>query len=413
MRYKKGSKVEVFCKDKVPSGSWCPAEVICGNGHNYTVKCDMGAKNEAIFERVSKKLIRPLPPPVQFSGNWMLGDVVEVFHGYSWKMATVSKVLSGNQFLVRLVGSLNEFKVRKFDIRLRQAWLDDKWVLVGKGSENFDDQKCSERPSMEYKRKSGSSMAIKAKLVTHEEKEHVDTEHIINFQEYHIVSGKTLKRGFRSCYPQAKAHESMQKFRAIEKDGRRHRVTVVDPSSVAERVENCAYSKKIQGEKEIYSLLNNRTAHFSEMDVDRIRMNGVVGYSQSRSLECNDTDDVTSSVGSHGLGCYNLVEWPSRILAQPVEYAEDHSSDAESVCPLHNKEVNYLCSNEEELAAEIHRLEMHAYRCTMEALHASGPLSWEQETLITNLRISLHISNDEHLMELKNLISNANSIPVG
>lgn len=413
MRYKRGSKVEVFCKDEVPSGSWRRAEVICGNGRNYTVRCEMDAKNEAILERVPRKFIRPCPPPVQFSGSWIPGDVVEVFHGYSWKMATVSEVLSENQYLVKLLGSLNQFKVLKFDIRLRQAWMDGKWVLIGKGSGNSDDQKCSERLSLKYKWISGSSKTMKAKPDFHEEKDHVDTEHIIDFHESHRVSRKTLKRASGNCYPQAKTQESMQKFRAVEKNGRCHRVIVLHPSQLAERVENCAYSKKSQGEKEFYSLLNNRTAQFSGMDEDRIRMNGVIGYSRSRSLEHNDADDVTSSVGSCRTSCDNPIERPSRILACPVEYAEDHSSDAESVCPLDDKEMNYLCSNEEELATEIHRLELHAYRCTMEALHASGPLSWEQETLITNLRISLHISNDEHLMELRNLISNANCVPVG
>ncbi|KAI7754989.1 hypothetical protein M8C21_016353 [Ambrosia artemisiifolia] len=60
---------------------------------------------------------------------------------------------------------------------------------------------------------------------------------------------------------------------------------------------------------------------------------------------------------------------------------------------------------EHEVAASVHRLELHAYRSTLEALYASGPLSWEKEAVLTNLRINLHISNDEHLTELKHLIS--------
>lgn len=59
----------------------------------------------------------------------------------------------------------------------------------------------------------------------------------------------------------------------------------------------------------------------------------------------------------------------------------------------------------EDVAARIHRLELRAYRCTLEAFYASGSLSWEQEALLTNLRITLHITNDEHLRELRNLIS--------
>ncbi|KAL3535820.1 hypothetical protein ACH5RR_004281 [Cinchona calisaya] len=133
MRYKKGNEIEVFRNDEVPSGSWRCAKIICGNGHYYSIRCNMGSKDEVIFERVSRQLIRPCPPVVQISGSWMPGDVVEVLQNDSWKMATVTRVLRGNQFLVRLVGSLNEFKVRKFDIRLRQSWVDGKWVVVGKG----------------------------------------------------------------------------------------------------------------------------------------------------------------------------------------------------------------------------------------------------------------------------------------
>lgn len=57
------------------------------------------------------------------------------------------------------------------------------------------------------------------------------------------------------------------------------------------------------------------------------------------------------------------------------------------------------------LAASIHMLELHAYRSTLQALYASGPLSWEQESLLTNLRLSLNITNEEHLLHLKQLLS--------
>ncbi|URE37790.1 hypothetical protein MUK42_26212 [Musa troglodytarum] len=59
----------------------------------------------------------------------------------------------------------------------------------------------------------------------------------------------------------------------------------------------------------------------------------------------------------------------------------------------------------DELAANVHELELHAYHSTVEAFHASGPLSWEQESLLTNLRLSLNISNEEHLHHLRHLLS--------
>ncbi|KAF5938316.1 hypothetical protein HYC85_022575 [Camellia sinensis] len=136
MRYKKGSIVEVLSKNEVPSGSWRCAEIICGNGHNYTVRYEMdpGATDEAIVERVSRKSIRPCPPPVKLSENCVPGDVVEVFQNFSWKMATVSKVLGRNCFLVRLLGSSHEFKVSKVDLRVRQSWQGGKWFVIGKAT---------------------------------------------------------------------------------------------------------------------------------------------------------------------------------------------------------------------------------------------------------------------------------------
>ncbi|TKV90836.1 hypothetical protein SEVIR_9G055600v4 [Setaria viridis] len=75
--------------------------------------------------------------------------------------------------------------------------------------------------------------------------------------------------------------------------------------------------------------------------------------------------------------------------------------DAMSACP---------CSpgapeEEHEGAVDVHGLELAAYRSTMRALYASGPLTWEQEALLTNLRLSLNISNEEHLLQLRRLMS--------
>lgn len=61
--------------------------------------------------------------------------------------------------------------------------------------------------------------------------------------------------------------------------------------------------------------------------------------------------------------------------------------------------------SKDKLASNIHKLELHAYRSTLQALYASGPLSWEQESLLTNLRLSLNISNEEHSVQLKQLLS--------
>lgn len=79
-----------------------------------------------------------------------------------------------------------------------------------------------------------------------------------------------------------------------------------------------------------------------------------------------------------------------------------HSSDAESIFPALSSK-KHLSGHK--LKVDIHKLELEAYQSTVQALHASGPLSWEQESLLTNLRLSLHISNEEHLLQLRHLLS--------
>ncbi|GER45138.1 plant Tudor-like RNA-binding protein [Striga asiatica] len=88
------------------------------------------------------------------------------------------------------------------------------------------------------------------------------------------------------------------------------------------------------------------------------------------------------------------------------------SSDAES---FYGPGKIFLYHNqppEKDLEVRVRELELQAYRSTLGALYASGPLSWEQEAMLTNLRIVLHISNDEHLKELKQLISSDISVSV-
>ncbi|XP_076910151.1 uncharacterized protein LOC143567671 isoform X1 [Bidens hawaiensis] len=110
-------------------------------------------------------------------------------------------------------------------------------------------------------------------------------------------------------------------------------------------------------------------------------------------MEKNESDNDQCSVGS----CSVVSDGYNKLTSQ---YDVDvMSSDGES---YNNTNTSWV---EHEVAESVHRLELHAYRSTLEALYASGPLSWEKEAVLTNLRINLHISNDEHLTELKHLIS--------
>ncbi|WCJ21611.1 Plant Tudor-like RNA-binding protein [Euphorbia peplus] len=114
----------------------------------------------------------------------------------------------------------------------------------------------------------------------------------------------------------------------------------------------------------------------------------------SRLLLIEDSDQCSVASCSSN----NLLGSPLRYNCNKAFADSSDNSDAESSFPS-------SAHFEEKLEADIHELEFHAYKSTVRALYASGPLSWDQESLLTNLRLSLHISDDEHLLHLRHLLS--------
>ena len=194
------------------------------------------------------------------------------------------------------------------------------------------------------------------------------------------------------------------KVRLIEKDGRYVKVVAANPTKLPElQVGPVSYLRDYLGERHRPESLNRRHGGHLKLDVK-----GKEPVSPVREL--NDGDSIMCSVGSCSISSDNSSEMPCDVSTAVTEQIACHFPDDRS--PHHSGYEGHCLPTKEELSAEIHRLELHAYRCTIEALHASGPLSWEQEVLITNLRLSLNISNDEHLMQIKYLISADTRIPI-
>ena len=153
------------------------------------------------------------------------------------------------------------------------------------------------------------------------------------------------------------------------------------------------------GEKCMHDSLNNRANGFPKTNLAVVNTNVDYQY-PAVTTQDSDTDSAASSVGS----C-NPYGGPYRP-AHPQEY------DNEDIRSRNNHDDEASISGRESplpmeggLKEETHLLELHAYRATMMALYAYGSISLEQEALMTNLRLTLNISTDEHLSELRNLAS--------
>lgn len=410
MRFKKGTKVEVLTQKEVPSGSWRCAEIIGGNGHNYTVKYegDVEVLGYELVERVSRKAIRPCPPSVDVLQDWISGDVVEVLHNFSWKMAIVLKVLARNNLLVRLVGSANELKANRFDVRARLCWQDGEWIVIGKASNRAEDL----RFRFPSSRKNNQLQKTDAVVGRSMKRYHVGTRNTNNVPDSHVTPARTLKRKKSHCHSRIEAYAGpRQKTRMARREDMWNQFNVVQQPQLPEKVDDVASSRELLHEKTMHPSFINKVTGYSVSFLERVKTDGAVGCSRLNSLESDDEDNsVSSSVGSCSV-FGNYSHKLNRVFAAgPFADNDSQNSDAESFC-LRPEEGNTFLPAKEELTEEIHRLELHAYRCTIGALHASGPLSWEQELLLTNLRHSLHISNDEHLKEIRNLVSSSTCIP--
>ncbi|XP_019439842.1 PREDICTED: uncharacterized protein LOC109345329 isoform X2 [Lupinus angustifolius] len=357
MRFKEGAKVEVLSKAEVPSGSWLCAEIICGNGQYCTIRYDgyQGADGEVIVEKVSKKAIRPCPPAIELVGIWCPGDVVEIFHNFSWKMATVLKVLGKKYILVRLLGSSLEFQVSKFDIRVRQSWQDGRWIVVGEGPASCENGK---RDSALNLRQNVFSTAEIQKTAA---KTKLSVSNVCNPQRKELtvlesrpVSFKTLKRG---SYSQVEAYaEPPPKFRAIENKGRCQRAVVRNlptPHGVI-------FPRDVLAEECIPASLNNTKNGISDIDIERRKQTGVIGFLLRENFDSNDADSVTCSVGSCSIPGRNSYKLPFSVSACHFNDVNSSSSDAESYCHVGYDEGSCSPPTQQELAAEIHRVELEA-----------------------------------------------------
>ncbi|KAK6158889.1 hypothetical protein DH2020_006203 [Rehmannia glutinosa] len=398
---------------------WRVAEILSSNGHTYRVQYDSypGNAREQMVETVSRKFVRPCPPLVQGVENCNAGDLVEVFYEYTWMMATILRVLKGKKetkskkiplqgaavqhgYLVRLLGCSQELIVDELNIRMRQIWCDDKWILIGKSSRGGEDIIASKPTTSIYHQKMNFQIPlINARAENQSQNDCMNQD---AFLEADMIFSRSLKRMSPYGSSVVEAHNGhAKKLRAIQKDGRKQRMVA---APVLEKVDAVSYPREILGEKNMHASLKIISTGSNQME--RAKLNDVLGCSGFRNSELNSSDSDACSVGS----CSVTDQSPNNfcipfIPPSPCQETDTGCSDAESCYGSGSERKSSSFPPKKEVECSIRRLELHAYRRTLEALYVSGPLSWEQEALLTNLRIMLHISNDEHLMELKNLIS--------
>ncbi|CAK7346506.1 unnamed protein product [Dovyalis caffra] len=378
MKFKEGNLVEVLRREHEPCGSWFPGSVVSARGNYCKIRYESFSDNkgEPVMEKVHKEDVRPQPPHKQRK-RWMVGDVAEIFDFQCWREGKIAKVLKNNLFVVRLFGSIQLKEFHESNIRIQQAWHNNNWSVIGKVAQNKEYTKNCTKKRSKY---SGSFMRrapvpVVSKYSCLREKD----------GQKHLKDGhNNVKMGLYQPHLERSSKDLVSCVGGCHKQLVRNLPSFKRKDSIS--------SEKLRADE--------KSKGSGEMNTNVVKATAKCLFTSSRPLLTEDSNQ--SSVAScSSTGVANSF---NHNFQTPLDNTS-HNSDAESSFLSFSVFKHLTPHFEQKLEAEIHELEFHAYRSTVQALHASGPLSWEQESLLTNLRLSLHISDEEHLLHLRQLLS--------
>lgn len=152
----------------------------------------------------------------------------------------------------------------------------------------------------------------------------------------------------------------------------------------------------------LHSSSRNRRTRFIKVDIG--------GRGDSFHLRTSTTLDAESHTSSVSSCNANSGDLACSFINHCRTYDADEASDAESICGKEYKEKTNPQNRKDKSLSRAHSLELRTYSHVVKALFASGPLSWEEETNMSNLRQSLHISDDEHLALVRSLVSSGTRV---
>lgn len=172
------------------------------------------------------------------------------------------------------------------------------------------------------------------------------------------------------------------------KGGNCQRTTAEYPLQCAAKLDRGTLMGRLNGEKFADCYLNDRTGS-CKIEPIRCEQSSDIQKYCFNSSEHTGAESTSSSVSSCSVN-------------SPFGSHRRQSYLSDTSC---SRERNSMPSRKGDLQEEIHQLELSAYQSTITALYASGLVSWEREAVMTNLRLMLNISTDEHLMEIRKLIN--------
>ncbi|CAD6237882.1 unnamed protein product [Miscanthus lutarioriparius] len=375
MRIRKGNPVEVWTQEAgSPVGAWRSGEVTWGNGHSYTLRWHDG--DGEVSGRISRKSVRPRPPPAPVPRDLDAGDMVEVFDDDDclWKCAEVQGPAAANDrhFDVKIVGAAKVLTVPAQRLRVRQVLLDDVWVAL-------------------HKKRSFGMLGSASDT----------TSHVKGFED-------NTKRLKQEPIPNVCVNNKRDEMSGEDCDNDVGIGINPDDDDDHQQQQQQQHERKDEEEEEDDDDDDDDDSDSDSSSDDS--SSGSDSDSRTRSIDAGKDCPAaltTMPCNVQKAGQLQPVKKEQPIIKeeQPVK-KEQHCDDIAESREIKSEPLKHQTMGATTVREHIHHLELEAYAALMKAFHACGnALSWEKEGLLSDLRVHLHISNDEHLQVL-NVILN-------
>ncbi|PUZ68654.1 hypothetical protein GQ55_2G046100 [Panicum hallii var. hallii] len=321
---------------------------------------DLVAQVKSTAKNMKEEDIKPHQPIQLRRSRWVLGDVTEVLDQRSWRLGKITEVLKNDYFAIRLVGFIQPREFHISCLRIPHAYHNKQLIVEDRDIQAYEEDDYNTRRKATNVCASTSSRTVKRKL-----------------EESRMPPNDLVRR-----------------------TGKKQKVAAYEVCQLTKNVLPLKMSDRndIDGDR-FYRPLSGRCNDLTKNNNAKRKPDCKVLPSSEIPLHIREANEC--SVASCSV---NYLEYCTNDEEQSVRIRSCFPDDAMSACPSMSAQENNNVYGSG-LHMNVHELELQAYQSTVRAFHAAGPLTWEQESLLTNLRLSLNISNEEHLDQLKHLLS--------
>ncbi|XP_062190642.1 uncharacterized protein LOC133893599 [Phragmites australis] len=328
---------------------------------------------------------RPHPPVDLIKSRWVCGDITEVFDHYSWRLGKIAEVLKNDYFVIRLTGCI---QLREFHIsclRVPHAYHSKQLIVTDRVTELIKPCRLADHSTYH------SKFVMEQDRQAYEEDGHNTKRH----KATNLCSSSSARVVKRKLEPSRMPPNGLVRVTSKKRKAAAYEVRQTTKKVLPLKI---SARNDIDGDQ-FYRPLNGRCSDLAKNNITRIKPDCEVLVSTEIPLCIREENEC--SVASCSA---NNLEYSTNDDQLPVGIGSCFPDDAMSACsPMSGQKNNSVCGSDLEM--DVHELELQAYQSTVRAFHASGPLTWDQESLLTNLRLSLNISNEEHLLQVRHLLS--------